>query len=255
MKQITGSLLLVWLLHQIRQQLYPIYTSVKGNWAGLFPPWFFLPLQFKDRRMQTLTQAKNLLMGHLLAALRQALLSARLAPEEFYMTKAVRRLMRQVSTSEENNPHIKQGKIKWAANSLKQTKKTLKGFPSSEKLFKRFGESMNICAFWGLLEVLEVVLSSSSQGNACASLTLEQPDVLSWNAFSFFLKQINHVRDVVAEARSERWEEGIFRSPAVPTRTRSLTSYHKKFHFLSLSEMSFSPNTQKKCSLWPRSGL
>lgn len=83
-----------------------------------------LILSLSQRRMQTLTRGKNLLMGHLLAALRQALLSATSCSRGVYMTKAARRLMRQVSTSEINTPHIKQGKIKWTANSLgKKTKK------------------------------------------------------------------------------------------------------------------------------------
>lgn len=81
-------------------------------------------------------------MANLLAALRQALLSRPgeayllrpLAPEEFYMTKAQKGLMRQVSTSEVNTPHIKQGKIKSVANSLK-----LIGFTSTETPFQWFG--------------------------------------------------------------------------------------------------------------------
>lgn len=79
-----------------------------------------LILSPSQRRMQTLTQGKNLLMGHLLAALRQALLTVTACSRGVYMTKAVRRLMRQVSTSEINTPHIKQGKIKWTANSLEK---------------------------------------------------------------------------------------------------------------------------------------
>lgn len=87
---------------------------------------------------------------------------------------------------------------------------------------------MNICAFLDLLELLEVVLSSPSQGNACASLTREQPDVLSWSAFSFFLKQMNHACEVVVKSRRESWEEGIFPSPAVPPLTQIKSWIHQK---------------------------
>lgn len=152
-----------------------------------------LILSPSQRRMQTLTRGKNLLMGHLLAALRQALLSATSSSRGVYMTKAVRRLMRQASTSEINT-HRTSNKAKSSEQQTvwgeKQHKTKTRSFPSSEKLFQWFGEFMNICAFLDLLELLEVVLSRSSQGDACASLTREQPRCSVLKCF-LFLSEAN----------------------------------------------------------------
>lgn len=181
-----------------------------------------LILSPSQRRMQTLTQGKNLLMGHLLAAWRQALLSATACSRGVYMTKAVRRLMRQVSTSEINTPHIKQGKIKWTANSLEKENRE-----ASLPVRNSFSGLVNSwISVHSLIYLRYLKLFFLAPLKERASLTLEQPDVLSWNAFSFFMKQITHACKVVVKSKRESWEEGIFRSPALPTRTSSLKSNH-----------------------------
>lgn len=61
------------------------------------------------------------------------------------------------------------------------------------------------------------------------------------------MKQINHAREVVVKSKCGSWEEGIFRSPAVPTRTHSLKSNQiiKDFIFC-LHRKSLSLPTLKK---------
>lgn len=83
-------------------------------------------------------------MGHLLAALKQASFKTRgcssaatACSSGVYMTKAVRRLIRQASTPEVNTPH-----------QTRQNQVSSKQSENTEKLhLKWFGEFMNICVF------------------------------------------------------------------------------------------------------------
>lgn len=209
----------------------------------------FLILSPSQRRMQTLTQGKkNLLMGHLLAALKTS---------SSFRDCLLHRSLRDKGSEEinETGQHLwdKHNRTSNKAKSSEQQTVWKKKTQKNEKLPFQW-ETLSVV--WWIHEYLCILgftwgpwsrpLSSSSQGNACASLTLAQPDVLSWNAFSFFMKQINHACEAVVKSRRESWEGGVFRSPAVPPRTRSLQIKSLKISFSVSVRNVFLSQTLKK---------
>lgn len=137
-----------------------------------------------------------------------------------YMTKAVRGLMRQVSTSEVNTLHIKQGKTKWVSSKQSEAEwfhlhwETGGGSP---------GFSLKVFV-WGNMCAL------CDESLMCI-MKMNWPEMLSLSLWSHFI-----TRDVVAKPRSQRWQKVMFHSRQCrlsPANTNiinnSIFSLHQKY--------------------------